>query len=210
MAVITISRQYGSGGNHIASLLCAHLGYRFFDKHLMAQLGAPEDLKRTLALAGSASEVRDEQSALWRFFRNLQASSPLGAQTGLQPNAVIPVDVVERGIRLAYNDDNVVIVGRGGQMVLRGQPDVLHVRVVAPLEQRVDTVAKFDGLPLDAARTRVVNHERAADAYLRNTYHVEPNDPTLYDAVVNSGRVSWEAAAAMVEAAVKHLPARAK
>ena len=45
MTVITISREYGSGGNHIASLLCDRLGYRFFDKNLMAQIGAPEELR---------------------------------------------------------------------------------------------------------------------------------------------------------------------
>ncbi len=213
MPVITISRQYGSGGNHIASLLCDRLGYRFFDKHLMVQLGAPEDLKAQLLAADAPSEVGSERGALWRFFRNLQASSPLGQTVpagGIETNAVLPVDVVERGIRAAYNEDNVVIVGRGGQMVLRGLPDVLHVRVVAPIEKRAETVAQFDGLPLDAARERALSHERTATAYIRSTYGGDLSDPALYDVIVNTGRLTWDAAADMIAAAVKHLAPRAK
>lgn len=210
MTVITISREYGSGGNHIASLLCDHLGYRFFDKNLMVQIGAPEELRLALARAGSAADVRDEHSALWRFFRNLQTSSPLGQQESLQPNEVLPVDVVERGIHAAYEDDNVVIIGRGGQMVLRGRPGVLHVRVVASLEKRVETVAKFDGLPLDAARNRVVAHDRTARAYISDTYRTDSTDPKLYDVVINTERLTWDAAAAVIETALKYVAPRLK
>ena len=154
--------------------------------------------------------MRDEHSALWRFFRNLQASSPVGVQQGLQPNEVLPVDVVERGIRLAYDDDNVVIVGRGGQMVLRGRPNVFHVRIVAPLERRVETAAKYDGLPLDAARNRVVGHDKTAAAYIKDTYRADPADPKLYDLVINTERLTWECAAATIETALKCFAPRPK
>ncbi len=210
MTVITISREYGSGGNHIASLLCDQLGYRFFDKNLMAQIGAPQELRLALARAGSASEVRDEHSALWRFFRNLQASSPVGMQEGSEPNEVLPADVVERAIRLAYDDDNVVIIGRGGQMVLRGKPNAFHVRIVAPIERRVETVAKYDGLPLDAARNRVVAHDKTAAAYIRDTYRADLTDPKLYDLVINTERLTWECAATTIATALKCFAPQAK
>ncbi len=161
MAVITISREYGAGGNPIAGLLCERLGYRFFDKNLMQQLGAPEALNLVLENAETTADVHDEHSPLWRFFRNLQASSPLGKREGLVREGELPFQAVEELIRQAYDADNVVVVGRGGQMVLRGRPGVLHVRVVAPLEKRIPIVAQFDGLPLDAARDRVLGRDRA-------------------------------------------------
>lgn len=210
MAVITISREYGSCGSEIAGILCDRLGYRYFDKHLMVQLGAPEELKASLMAADAPSEVGSEYGALWRFFRNLQAGSPLGQSQSLQTNEVLPVDVVERGIRRAYEEDNVVIVGRGGQVVLRNTPDVLHVRVVAPFEKRVETTARADGLPLEKARDRVQAHDRTGTGYIRNTYGIDPTDPVLYDLILNTGRMTPETGADMIIVALKHLGRRAR
>ncbi len=94
MTVITISRQYASGGDEIARQLCDRLGYRFLDKDLMASLGA-------------------------------QAGS---------------VALVQNFIRATHGQGGAVILGRGGQVALRDMPDVLHVRVVAPLEIRIRRV----------------------------------------------------------------------
>lgn len=199
MAVITISREYGSGGNHIASLLCDRLGYRFFDRNLIEQLGTPESLQEMLDEAHLETDVHDAHGTLWRLFRALQTSSALDE---------LPVQVVERHMHRAYDDDNVVVVGRGGQMVLRGLPDALHVRVMGPLGKRIEAVAQFDGLPPDAARERTLGHDRLAAAYVRHNYRVDLSDPTLYDLIINTERVSWDAAADMIEAALKRLPSR--
>ncbi|MCU0507227.1 MAG: cytidylate kinase-like family protein [Anaerolineae bacterium] len=208
MAVITISREYGSRGMEIAGILCDRLGYRYFDKHLMVQLGAPEELKAALVSADAPSELGDERGALWHFFHNLQASSPIGQAQGARTNEALPVDIVERGIRVAYREDNVVVVGRGGQVVLQGLPDVLHARVVAPLQNRIDTSAHIDGLPLDAARQRVLAQDRAGTDYIRNTYRLDPTDPTLYNMVVNTGRMTPEACADTIISALKHIGRR--
>lgn len=208
MAVITISREYGAGGNPIAGLLCDRLGYRFFDKNLMAQIGAPEALNLVLAEAETTGDVHDEHSPIWRFFRNLQAGSPLGKREGMSREGELPFEAIEELIRQAYGADNVVVVGRGGQMVLRNKPGVLHVRIVAPLEKRIPTVAKFDGLPLDAARDRIQGRDRAAAAYVRQYYNVDIADPCLYDMVLNTERLTWEAGADMIIAALKHLGPR--
>lgn len=210
MAVITISREYGAGGNAIAGLLCDQLGYRFFNKDLIAQLGAPAELKTALAEAEVAADVHDEHSPIWRFFRNLQVGTPLGQREGLKYESEMSRDAVERVIRIAYDEDKVVVVGRGGQMVLRGVPDALHVRVVAPLDKRVQTVAQFDGLPSDAALDRVKGRDRAAATYLRQNYQVDVADPALYDVVINTARLTWEAGTDMIIAALKHLPPRPK
>jgi CMP/dCMP kinase len=210
VAVITISREYGAGGNPIAGLLCDRLGYRYFDKNLMAQIGAPETLSMVLAEAETAGNVHDEHSAIWRFFRNLQADSPLGKREGLLREGEMPFETIEELIRQAYDADNVVVVGRGGQMVLRGRPGVLNVRVIAPLEKRIPTVAQFDGLPLDAARDRVHGRDRSSAGYVRQYYNVDVADPCLYDVVINTAQLSWDAAADMIVAALKHLSPRPK
>jgi len=60
-----------------------------------------------------------------------------------------------------------VIVGRGGQVLLADRRDVLHVRVVAPLEHRVVYVALREGLDMDTARARVQAKDRARGRYMQ-------------------------------------------
>jgi len=137
-------------------------------------------------------------------------ASPLGQREGLKREGELSREVVERLVRIAYNEDNVVVVGRGGQMVLRGLPDVLHVRIVGPFAKRVQTVAQFDGLPSEAARERVQARDHAAADYLKQNYRVDVADPCLYDVVINTERLTWEAGADMIIAALKHLAPRPK
>jgi cytidylate kinase len=211
MAVITISREYGSGGSAIAGLICEQLDYRYFDKDLMARLGIPADLKTELAAANAGedpAESHDDLGLLGRFFRNLQAASPLGQQEGLKQEGELSRDAIERFVRIAYDEDNVVVVGRGGQMVLGDKPDVLHVRVIAPLETRVPVVAQYEGLTADVALERIQARDRAAANYVRQNYRVDIADPCLYDIVINTSRLTWEAGAGLVIHALQYLAPR--
>lgn len=95
-------------------------------------------------------------------------------------------------------EDNVVIVGRAGQVILRDQPRVLHVRVTAPPDVRAQRVAETDGIPIQAAAARVSASDDYRRRYLRRFYHVRWDDPDLYDLVINTARVSVPAAAELI------------
>ena len=103
--------------------------------------------------------------------------SSIGRDTGL------PGDHAPHHHRCG-NTGHVVIVGRGGQVLLADQRDVLHIRVVAPLELRVAYVARREGLDMDAARKRVQAKDRARTRYMQTQYHCQHEDPHLYDLVI--------------------------
>ena len=91
-----------------------------------------------------------------------------------------------------------VIIGRGGQIVLRGQPDVLHVRLIAPLEVRIQRHAERAGLSLEAAREAVLKRDAASVDFVRRYYRVDPADSSLYDLVCNTARLTAADAAGLI------------
>src|SRR6266542_533595 len=128
MAVITISRQHGSGGHEVTRLICERLGYRYFDKELMAQLGAQIGLApdQVVDLPEDRHQV---QSLVERLFAN--APTPFGdpgewaLQAKLEAQQEVSVQTFQSLIRAAHEQGKVVVMGRGGQAVLRDAPDVL-------------------------------------------------------------------------------------
>jgi cytidylate kinase len=99
----------------------------------------------------------------------------------------------------------VVIVGRAGQVILGGRPDVLHVRIIAPPKVRVARIASLQEIPWAAARAQVEESDRTRRDYLQRTYHVAWNDPQLYDLVLNTARIPVASAEDLICQALRGL-----
>jgi cytidylate kinase len=97
----------------------------------------------------------------------------------------------------AYKGET-VIVGRGGQMALQGWPDVFHIRVVAPLEMRVAHVQQKENISAESARARLEASAKTRARYLRQSYGVQLDDPTLYHLTVNTGLLGLPQAISLV------------
>jgi cytidylate kinase len=206
MTVITISRQYGSEGNEIAANLCQLLGYQAFDKHLMEQVAAEVGLTK-----GEVVDFSEDQHQVRSFLdRLLGVPTPVMTQSRTWSevkviDAADSIPLVQSIIRAAYKHDKVVIVGRGGQAVLRDDPGVLHVRIEAPLETRMQRVQLREGITLEEAHDRVIQRDRAAADYLKQFYNVDWSDALLYHLILNTGRWSIEAASRLIVNAVGQL-----
>ena len=148
MAVITISRQCGSGGNEIAARVCELLGYRYFDKQMLVKAAAKVGLSAEEIVDFSEDHYKvrsflDHLMVGWRAPHTIARSTIwqeelIGSESGTGEvlNQQQYVSLVESAIRSAYRSGNVVIVGRGGQAILKDSPNVFHVRVKAPLDFR--------------------------------------------------------------------------
>jgi len=203
MPVITISREFGSGATKIAQHLCDVLGYSYFDKDLMAQVAGEMDVSQDNVVDFSEDTYR-MRSFFERLFgrRHLQIEdhAAMASSTGTTPS-VLTVETLSEaaGIKLvrdtivaAYEQDNVVIVGRGGQAVLRDKPGVLHVRMIAPLGARAMRVKDRMGITLSEATDICRSKDQSALAYLSRFYHIDWDNPLLYHMIINTGK--WEIA----------------
>jgi cytidylate kinase len=215
MAVITISRQYGSEGDEIAANLCQILGYQSFDKQLMEKVATEVGLTE-----GEIVDFTEDQHQVRGFLDRLLGNQrQIVTQTrswgedryGVRTldvkeiDATVSISLVQAVIHAAARHGNVVIVGRGGQAVLRNEPGVLHVRIEAPLETRLQRVQLREGLTYELAREVVAQRDRAAADYLKRFYGVDWSDSLLYHLIVNTGRWGIESASRLIVNAVSLL-----
>jgi CMP/dCMP kinase len=209
MATITISREYRSHGDTVAQLLCERLGYRYFDKNLMIGLAVQSGiaLKEVINLPDDQLRAR---SLVERFFGNYAA--PMGnpevwaAATVSSAREHMEVTKITHLIQAAYAQGNVVIIGRGGQAVLQDLPDVLHVRLIAPLATRIQRQQKRAGVPATEAREQVTHQDKASADYVKRFYNIDPADPIYYDLIINTGKLTPSSAADLIIQALISLP----
>lgn len=198
MAVITIARELGSEGDKIADRLCQKLGCRRVDKEILSRVaqGAGVDVEAVLAKerrAGSRPKlVSAEMTALYRkdptAFRK---QSTLDDQTYLQA-------LQETMVRFAQTE-NTVIVGRGGQMILRDWPTALHVRLYAPLEARLRCLMERFGISEAEARQRLNRSDEQKRQYIRSMHHnADWSALKHYHLAINTATIAPEVAAEMI------------
>ena len=217
MAVITISRRFGSGGDEIAQRVCELLEYRYFDKALMAQVASDMGLTdaEIVDLSEDTYQIRGFLERLRGTPRKIIQLETIPEDL---PGSVIKIvekldeaqsiGLIQNIIRAAYQEGNIVLVGRGGQAILKNEPDVLHIRIEAPLEARAERLANRANYSLGGAYDAAVKRDRASAEYLQRFYHIDWADPLLYDLVINTGKVSLETAAQLIVRGVNFLPKR--
>ncbi|GAK56276.1 putative cytidylate kinase, putative [Candidatus Vecturithrix granuli] len=215
MTVITISRQFGSGGTEIATQVCKELGYQYFEKRLMDRIAADMGLVEQEVIDFSEDKYQ-AKGILERLFKSKSnmmevgawAQSTTGAWTkvsqkiGEQESVVF----VNNLILAASKKGNVVIVGRGGQAVLKDTPGVLHVRLIAPLDNRIQRVQAREHLTEEEARKMVEKRDHAIADYLKRFHNIEVSDPTLYHLVLNSGKWDVETIVKIIVNAARENP----
>jgi len=186
MAVITISRQLGSLGTTLGRQVAARLGYRLVHRELINQAahlaGAPDMALATideLGLLGIEPEENQQRAYL---------------------------ESVRTVIENLASADNVIIVGRASQVILQNKPNVLHLRVVAPLEVRIQRIVEAHDISAQAARAQIEDSDRYRASYLERFYKTRWDDPDLYHLVINTGHISLETSAEVVCTAVRNAP----
>jgi cytidylate kinase len=105
---------------------------------------------------------------------------------------------VEQVVHELAVQGQVIIVGRAGQVILGGEPRVLHVRVIAPVEIRAARVAQRHHIGMQAAIAQVETSDRFRQNYLKRFYNVRWDMPELYNLVINTAQVDPAAAADII------------
>jgi cytidylate kinase len=183
--VLTVNREFGSGGGRIAQTIANWLGWKLLDRDIIDAIAYQAHVDKTVV------RHYDEHVDSWLRRINQQAmrSAALAAGLELGENSVFDaeemVKISQKIIEKAYLDGNAVIVGRGSQCVLQHKPDVFHVFVYAPLKERL--IRLRDRLEKGAdieQRLRTVDGERAK--YLQQYFGKNWCNMHLYDLMISS------------------------
>lgn len=188
--VITVGREYGSGGRFVAKLVADKLGIKFYDKELIA-LSAQES-----NMSEKVIEDLDEKAAA-RFFYALPATGYIPSSSSdfnLTMNDKLFL-LQSNVIRNVANKESAVIVGRAADYVLRNNAGVLNVFIHAPLETRVRNAVKNYGLnpvtaekvvkKTDETRKKYYNYYTGKKWGDLNNYHLTVDSSLGTDATVD-------------------------
>lgn len=184
MAVLTISREFGSGGQEIGKAVAASLDYAFIDRERILQEMHAEGPRWEKWAKGL-----DEQCpTVWeRYDRSFKAFGAL-MQSIILSHAV---------------NGRVVVMGRGGNYLLKNMPFAFRVRVVAPIEIRIERIIQREPIDRATARWLIEKTDRERDCFVFSMYERHWDSLNEYDAVYDTGRQSLEEVAQRIEHALK-------
>lgn len=182
MAIITISRQIGSLGDEIAKATADSLGYQYIEKVQIS-----EKLSRCGFSISDIDKFDEKKPPIWQ---TLSMQKELFAH-------FIQAAVYELAAK-----KNVVIVGRGGQVILKDIPGTLHVRVIAPFTTRARRLMKQRGYDKKTAQRIIRRSDRDSSGYLRTYFEASLDDSDLYDLIINTRAMTPSESIEMITCAV--------
>ena len=230
MAVVTLNGQLGGAAREVGNEVARRIGADYVDRLLLAE--AAKRVGTTVsALAEKELEHLSLGSRLTRLIQTaFERSAYTGSGgdpffgPGVDALLIRPypegdkefevtssdqVDdqrffqVISETIRDLAQEGNVVIIGRGSNFVLKDSPEVLHVGVVAPVEFRINMTMQRDGINRAEAEQYIANEERARISFFKKHFKANPDDPILYDMMVNPGKLGIEISAKVIVQALE-------
>jgi cytidylate kinase len=207
MSVVTIRGQLGSGAPEVGRQIANKLHADYVDREIIAEVAR--------RLQREEQEVIEKEmpptSLLGRIAEALQHNYAFGdSLTGAYlPILEMPLgdtrylQALESVVReLARRSQSLVIQGRGSQFILRDYPGTLHVLTVAPLEVRVKRLMQDRKLDQEAAKVEIARFDNSRREFIKRYFQADLEDPVSYDLVINTDRLSFQAAAAIVVEAI--------
>jgi cytidylate kinase len=168
MAILTVSREFGSGAGEIGLFVAGELGYTYFDRdRFFSEMRA-----RGKKWEEWAKSFDERSPTVWErydwSFRGFVA--------------------LTRSILLEHAArDNTVIIGRGGNFLLQGAPHAFRIRVTAPLEARIDQVMARESVDYDTAKWLIVRTDRERSRFVLALIGKDWSDPGAFDAIFDTG-----------------------
>ncbi|HMP82066.1 MAG TPA: cytidylate kinase-like family protein [Verrucomicrobiota bacterium] len=200
---VTLSRQAGCGALEVAEKLARLLQARspkdappwtVFDQNLMEKVLEDHQLSGRFARFLPEDRMTELQDIVDELF-------------GLRPASwTVIQDTAETMLKLA-DVGSVILIGRGSNIVTSKLDDTFHVRLVAPLDQRVERAHRNYNMSLKEAREFCKREDLGRERYLKKYFKADVNDPMHYHMILNTGMLSCDEAAKLIaDAAVAHTP----
>lgn len=191
---VTISRQAGCGALVVAEKLAQLLQRRsvkgappwtVFDRNLMDKVLDDHHVPARLAKFMPEDRATHLQDIMDELF-------------GWRPSSETVVEQTSETILHLAEIGHVILIGRGGNVITAKLPNAFHVRLVAPLEKRIEHAHEFYDMSKKAARKFIAREDAGRRRYLRKYFNASIDDPLLYHIIINTGLVSYDDAAKMI------------
>lgn len=202
MAILTVSRLFGSGGSEVAAIVAKQLGWSLLDNEVVDAVAA--------RLGLSSAEVQAREERVPSLVERLASAMTMGSQEWMTPAAAAKrptpeqlIDVTRHIIQEAIGRGPIVVVGRGAPAMLAERADALHVFCYAPRKALVARTMKRESLSAEEATRLVDDTNREREQWVRLHWERDWRAHDNYDLSVNTERLGIQGAADLVIAAAK-------
>jgi cytidylate kinase len=197
MAVVTISRQFGAGGITLGKAVAERLGFPFLDKELIQMVA-----QRARVSTNWVTSIEKEAGGrLLKFISGLVSKSLVDRVLDEKRGYIdeeIYIELLQEILRKIALEGDAVIIGRGGQYILRDEPNALHILLVAHKKDRVRFLEEhYEMPPNQALKTVNLEDKRRATLY-RKFGREDYDDPRLYHLALNMSQVHMDVACQIV------------
>lgn len=191
---VTISRQAGAGGTSVGQQLVAYLNendlsnnikWTLYDKNLIEKVIEEHHLPDTFRTFLKEEKISEIQNT----FETL-----MGVHPGISMLAAKTCHTI---IKLA-SVGNVVIIGRGANIITRNLAGGFHVRLICDMEKKIRNIESFFEMNRKEASRYIEEEDIRRKEYVKKLFNKNIEDPLLYDIVLNTGRISFETAAEII------------
>jgi len=196
--IITISREYGSGGRTIGILLAKELGIPCYDRAV---------IEKAAEKSGMSPEFIEnvEERATSSFFFNLSQAT----YTSFTPVLTYEVHPTDRAffaqaevIREIAAHGSAVIIGRCADYILRDDPDAIHIFLHGDREDRLRRIIEEYGVPAQEAKEQLKQIDKGRANYYKSYTGGNWGDARRYDVCLNTSRTGIPGAVAAIKALV--------
>ena len=197
MAVITISRHFGAGGRTLGEMVAEKLGYQFYDNEVIQMVSIHAKVS-----TGSVDDLEQQTHGVFKKF--LSDIVPKGLKDLMVSrkqetiDEEIYVDILRKIIVEIADDGNAVIIGRGGQYILKDYDDAFHLLITADSDDRVKfLVEKYHLTQAQAVRAVNQDDNRRANLY-RKFGETGYDQSDNYHMVLNTSKLDFETACGLI------------
>lgn len=187
--VITVCMEPGAGGCLIAEQVANRMGLDFFHRDMIHKISESARISTTMV----ESLEKERLSGVQDFIASIVKDQYI--------HPSIYLDHLMKVVGTIGKHGRAVVVGRGANFIIPPK-DRFAIRIIAPLDVRVENVAKRFSVPTDTAKRRVLVRENRRSAFVRQSFNADISDPIHYNLVLNTGDLSIETAVDAVVGAV--------
>ncbi|MBT8328357.1 MAG: cytidylate kinase-like family protein [Desulfofustis sp.] len=206
MSVITIARQFGAGGKTLGTMVAERMGYTLIDEQIVEMVALEADVSPELV--DSIAQEAGREGIVQRFLRKMGPFSKGYVETAMEErpgyvNGDLYISLLHKVIPVLAEQNDVVIIGRGGQYILSEWPDTFHFLMIANIENRIRFM--MDHYNIDRKKAQAVidkQNKRRINLY-RYFGRTDYEQPELYHMVLNMNRLRLDDAVQAVCQLVK-------
>lgn len=197
--IITISRQYGSGGRLIGEKLAEALGIPFYDKELITLAAEQGGFSREIF------ERMDERASSSLLYTLSVNPGMAGGLTGI---ADLPLNdkvflIQNNVIKQLADKGSCVIVGRCADYILKEYPNLIKIFICSDMADRIERITKVYGISFSNAEREIQKYDKRRANYYSFYTHTKPGIAVNYDLCLNSGQIGIDASVEVIKAYVE-------